>query len=51
MVAAFARVLGTDVALVVETAVLDADAGHGDRGDIVHWFLHHLAQPMQRGLH
>lgn len=43
MVAAFARILGTDVAFVVETAVLDADAGHGDGGDVVHRLLHHLA--------
>lgn len=50
VVAGLAGVLGADVALAVEAVVLQANAGHGDVGDVVHRLLHHLAQPVQGGL-
>lgn len=51
MVPGFPGVLRANVALVVQVVVLDADAGHRDGGDVVHWLLHHFAQPVQCGLY
>lgn len=49
VVASLPRVFGTDIALVIHAAVLQADARHRDVGDVVmHWLLHDFTQSMQR---
>lgn len=47
MVSSFPGVFGADVAFVIETIVLDADAGHGNGGDVVHWLLDYFAKSME----
>lgn len=47
MVPGLPGVFGTDVALVVEAIILNADARHRDRGHIMDWLLHNFTKPMQ----